>query len=116
MTIYVIITLARCFRSRCLLYAWVRVYPHEHKGIFPQNHDYFIGPLIWKAPKSYNVIQICKEAKTLIVVDTWLDSLNFEMVEIPLLNYVSTNRQSELWRLSAPKDIVSFVSLMSCQA
>ena len=31
--------------------------------------------LIWKVSKTYNDIKFCKEAKTIIVVDMWLNSL-----------------------------------------
>ena len=35
--------------------------------------------LIWKASKTYNDIKFCKEAKTLIVVDIWLNSSSSNM-------------------------------------
>ena len=48
------------------------MYPHEHKDIIPKNHDCTFGALIWNTTKTYNDIKICKEAKTIIVVDIWL--------------------------------------------
>ena len=36
--------------------------------------------LIWKALKTYNDIRFCKEAKTIIVVDVWLNSLSLSCV------------------------------------
>ena len=44
-------------------------------GCFPQNHDNSFGALIWKASKIYNDIKLCKESKTITVVDIWLNSL-----------------------------------------
>ena len=64
---YVIICLTRvlhCWctaktglRLRCL-YAQVRVYPAEYKGIFSQNRDYSIGALILKSSNTYNDIRL----------------------------------------------------------
>ena len=51
------------------------LYPNEHKDITPYNHDCSIGALIWKASKTYNDVRFCKEAKTIIFVDVWSNSL-----------------------------------------
>ena len=40
--------------SRCLKYARVRVYPPEYKDIVPENHDFPLGALIWKASTTQN--------------------------------------------------------------
>ena len=40
------------------------------------NRDFSFEALIWKASKTYNGIESCKEAKTIIVVGKWLHSLN----------------------------------------
>ena len=46
--------------------------------IFFLDHDYSFGALIRKASKTYNDKELCKEAKTVIVVDKWLNCLNLE--------------------------------------
>ena len=32
--------------------------------------------MIWKASKTYNDVEFCKEPKTIIVVDEWFNSLS----------------------------------------
>ena len=54
------------------------MYPQTHKDIFLEIMITFFfggGLLIWNASKSYNDVKFCQEAKTIIVVNTWLNSL-----------------------------------------
>ena len=44
--------------------------------------------LVWKAPKTYNDIKFWKEAKTIIVVDVWLNSLSVSCLLCTLGKYV----------------------------
>ena len=62
--------------------AWVQLNPHEHKDIFSENQDYSFGALIWK---TYD-IKFCKEAKTIIVVGIWLNSLTFSYSNFAFIN------------------------------
>ena len=58
--------------------------PPLYCDIFPRNHDFSFVASIGKAPKTYNDIKFCKEPKTIIVVDKWLNSLkkyNFHGME-----------------------------------
>ena len=66
------------FWPRCLTYSLVWMYPQTHKDIFLEIMiTFFFGGelLIWNASKSYNDVKFCQEAKTIIVVNTWLNSL-----------------------------------------
>ena len=47
---------------------------HEHTDIFPSNYDNSFGALIGKASKTFNDMKFCKKAKTIIIVDIWLNS------------------------------------------
>ena len=47
-----------------------------------------LNPLIWNISKTYNDIKFCKEAKTIIVVDMWLNSLRQKL---------ALTRKSQLW-------------------
>ena len=53
------------------------MYPPLYYDIFQQNHDFSFVASIWKAPKTYNDIKFCKEPKSIIVVDKWLNSLRY---------------------------------------
>ena len=43
--------------------------PAQHKHIFPENHDYSFGVLIWKATNIYKDVKFCKDAKRSIFVE-----------------------------------------------
>ena len=47
--------------------------PHEFKNIFPYNHDYSFRALIWNGTRTYDDMKFCREAKSIIGVDKWLD-------------------------------------------
>ena len=53
--------------------------------------DYSRGALIWKASKTYDT-KFCKEVKMTVVVDVWLNSLNYIQLNKYLGNkYLSIN-------------------------
>ena len=60
--------------------------------------------LIWKASKTMNDIKFCKEAKTIIVVDKWLNSLMCRQ-QISMVNHSYTVYKSwEIYKLIQSKD------------
>ena len=63
------------FGQDVFTYAFEYVYPHEHKDIFPDNHDYSFGALIWRSSQLNNDITFLKEPKTIIIIDIVLNSL-----------------------------------------
>ena len=71
-------------------YASVQEYQQEHKDIFPENHDYSVLTLILKPSKTYIDRKFCKEAKTIMVVDIWLNYVIF------ILTFSSSSLES-LW-------------------
>ena len=77
------------------------MYQHEHKDIFPWNHDYSLGALIWKASKTHNDIKLCREGNTIIVLDIRLKSLKAKKNNwFELLNNFhvhNENLKSPLW-------------------
>ena len=70
---------------------------HEHKDILTH---YSFGTLIWKVSKTYSDMKFCKEAKTIIVVEIWLNSLSNEegpclIIDVDCLTLVDPNFSSE---------------------
>ena len=41
---------------------------------------------IWKASNTYNDIEFCKEAKTIIIVDIWSNSLIHQILDVYIYN------------------------------
>ena len=67
------------------------MHPFEYNDIFPYDHDFSFEVLIWKASKTYNEVRFYQDAKTIIFVDIWLNSLKGQKSQLANEIQVSKN-------------------------